>query len=100
MKKNDRDKYKKYHKMRKNPSKYIPHHRAYCYGVVDGRKYADCMFLRDHDLDIHLQAYRNSLLEKGDVIIEEVSAKCSLTGKWIFDYCKHCGVNEDKTIKW
>jgi hypothetical protein len=39
----------------------------------------------------------NSYLDKtrGEDRADYKSAKCSLTGDWIFDYCKHCKINEE-----
>lgn len=93
----NRIKYKKLSTMRKNPSKYIPHHLLYCYGVVGGREgYSICPFCTTYGM---LNSYERKVVDKdienGDSIIEEYSAKCSLTGKWVFDLCKHCGINED-----
>ena len=93
-----RDKYKKYNNMRKNPQKYIPFHQFYCYGVFqnncDKKFNHNCPFLIDDKLDYHLQCFRNKLT-KDRYMMEEFSAKCGLTGKWIFDYIKHCGINEE-----
>lgn len=92
----NRDKYKKLAKLRKNPSKYIPHHLLYCYGVVNKREhYNECPFAnRIEDLNSYERKLVVGRILSGDDIWEEYSAKCSLTGSWVFDLCKHCGVNE------
>lgn len=93
-----REKYKKYNIMRKTPSKYIPFNMFYCYGQLpsnrDKKHNNNCPFLVDDNLEYHLKCFR-SKITKDKYMLEEFSAKCSLTGEWIFDYCKHCGINEE-----
>jgi len=86
--------YKDIAKMRRNAKEYIPNHLCYCYGVMNNGSYGNCKFLSDESLNSYVKKYRKGLIDSGDFIGEEVSAMCNLTGNWIFDYCKHCGVNE------
>lgn len=92
-----RIKYKKYNILRKTPEKYIPFNMFYCYGQLPNKynkKYNhNCPFLIDDNLDYHLKCFRNKTI-KHEYCLEDFSAKCSLTGNWVFDYCKHCGINE------
>lgn len=90
-------KYKRYNRLRKTPEEYIPFNMFYCYGQLPNKynkKYNhNCTFLIDDNLEYHLKCFRNKIT-KDKYCMEEFSAKCSLTGEWIFDYCKHCGINE------
>lgn len=91
----NRNKYKIYNKLRKNPEKNIPLNMFYCYGSKNTfnslSKYSTCNFLRNKNLDSHLKKFRKIKIDT-EYCFEEMSAKCSLTGHWIFDYCKHCDI--------
>lgn len=85
----DRKRYKTLNNYRKNPSDYIPYHNFYCYGMYKNGKYDVCKFLMDRYLNSYLDKTRK--YDRYDL----KSAKCCLTGKWIFDYCKHCNINKE-----
>ncbi|MGL5460510.1 MAG: hypothetical protein ACRDBY_12920 [Cetobacterium sp.] len=85
----NRSKFKKLNYYRKNPSKYIPHNAFYCYGVCEGGEYTTCKFL----INKGMNSYQDKIRDEDRYDLK--SAKCSFTGHWIFDYCKHCDINEE-----
>lgn len=94
-----RERYKKISKMRLNKERHIPNNKFYCYGLMNDGSYSTCRFLSDESLNSYTHKYRMKLIESGEAIREQVSAMCNLTGNWIFDYCKHCGVNTEFKLR-